>query len=117
MNRFVLLFFAAALVVSCGTHVTPDTDASPFAPAVATGELRGADMLVASGLAASQRFAGHWWTVNDSGYGPHVHLIDGTGLAVAKVRLDSVANRDWEDLAWWTNPATGASEILVAEIG
>lgn len=101
----------------CGSPSTPDSDESPFHPATSVGELRGADMLEASGLVASHHHPGTWWTVNDSGYGPEVHLVDSTGQWLATVRLDSAFNRDWEDLSWRMDPATERSEILVAEIG
>lgn len=117
MKTALALLASSMLLASCGAPITPETETSPFHAAVPVGELRGADMLEASGLVASHLHPGTWWAVNDSGYGPHIHLVDSTGRWLLSMRLDSASNRDWEDLGWWSNPATGRSEILVAEIG
>ena len=53
-----------------------------------------------SGLAASHRHPGVYWTHNDSGDGPYVYAVDGsTGRTLAKVTLRGVNARDCEAIS------------------
>jgi hypothetical protein len=108
MKMRVLLF---ALLFACETPTPPADTSAVFAPGIRTGHLRGADMREASGLVASERFPGSYWTHNDSGDGPNVFLVDSTGLARMRVVLDGVTNRDFEDIARL------GRDIHVADIG
>lgn len=96
---------------SCTAPETPPSAESPFASAINTGRLRGADISEASGLVASLQFPGSLWTHNDSGSDPEVFLIDSTGRSQSVIFLESITNRDFEDIA------RDGSTILVADIG
>jgi hypothetical protein len=52
-----------------------------------------------SGLAASRRHLGVWWTHNDSGDAARLFAIGGDGRVLATLRLAGVAARDWEAVA------------------
>lgn len=52
----------------------------------------------ASGLAASRRQPGLWWTHNDSGHAAELFGFDTDGRLLARVRVQEIAE-DWEDLA------------------
>lgn len=73
-----------------------------------------------SGLAASRRHEGVYWTHNDSGpdHGPTLYAVDGDGATVATVWLagDGVEARDWEAVALGADEA-GEPAIYVADIG
>ena len=99
--RRQLVAFAALLLagVGCERVRAPGGDAAVFRDGADVGELRGADLREASGIVASQRHPGHFWLHNDSGNEPVLYLVDGTGAAVMRLRIDAVANRDWEDIA------------------
>lgn len=56
------------------------------------------DLSEASGLAASRRRPGLWWTHNDSGHAPELFGFDSDGRLLAQVRVQEIAE-DWEDLA------------------
>mgnify|MGYP002783543850 CR=1 FL=1 len=70
-----------------------------------------------SGAAWSRTRPGTWWTVSDEGPVPMLHAFDTTGAALARVRVENAAVRDWEDLA--AGPCTsGAGDCLyIADIG
>jgi hypothetical protein len=71
-----------------------------FAEGVQVGVLEDEDLREASGLAASRRNPGVWWTHNDSGGLPKVYAISGEGRALGTFRLAGIALAwDWEDLA------------------
>jgi hypothetical protein len=100
-----------AILTACENPSPPGGIDAPFDSGVRVGQLRGADMREASGLVASERFDGSFWTHNDSGDGPNVFLIDSTGQYRMRVILDGVTNRDFEDIA------RVGRRIHVADIG
>jgi hypothetical protein len=53
----------------------------------------------ASGLVASRRYPGVFWTICDSGNLPHLFAIDRVGKLLAEYELDKTANVDWESIA------------------
>lgn len=68
-----------------------------------------------SGLAASRRREGLFWTHNDSGDVARLFAFDTAGRSVATVRLDGVTARDFEDLAAFEYQ--GRAYLLVGDIG
>ncbi|MUL44015.1 esterase-like activity of phytase family protein [Streptomonospora sp. PA3] len=72
-----------------------------------------------SGLAASRRHDGVYWTHNDSGsYGPQIYAVDEQGRTVATVTLAGagVQARDWEAIA--LGPGEGGEPaVYVGDIG
>ncbi|GAB3485655.1 hypothetical protein GCM10027440_29600 [Nocardiopsis coralliicola] len=72
-----------------------------------------------SGLAASARHDGVYWTHNDSGdYPAEVYAVDSSGAVAAAVGLtgDGVELRDWEAIAV-AEDADGRAEVFVGDIG
>lgn len=51
-----------------------------------------------SGLVASQRWHGIYWTHNDSGDGPRLFAITGDGALVREVPVEGAAAVDWEEI-------------------
>lgn len=70
----------------------------------------------ASGLAASHKNPGIWWTHNDSGGRPEIYGLDEAGELVAVVRLVGAEAHDWEDIATTTD-ASGRETIYIGDIG
>ncbi|GAA1764123.1 hypothetical protein GCM10009834_22440 [Streptomonospora arabica] len=72
-----------------------------------------------SGLAASSRHDGVYWTHNDSGtYGPQIYAVDEQGRTVATVDVvgEGVEARDWEAIA--VGPGEdGEPAVFVGDIG
>ena len=67
-----------------------------------------------SGLANSQLLPGHFWAINDSGNSAEVYRIDANLNLVQTVRL-SLSNRDWEDMAAFSDQ--GTAWLVIAETG
>ena len=70
-----------------------------------------------SGLAASWRNDGIFWTHNDSGDGPFVFAIDRSGRTRGTWRVQGAQARDWEDIAVGLGPGPGRSYLYLADIG
>jgi hypothetical protein len=65
-----------------------------------------------SGLAASRKHPGVYWTHNDSGNGPYVFAIRQDGHFLAEYPVASARNTDWEAIA-----ADDQGHLFVADIG
>lgn len=83
--------------------------------AVEGGHLQVAELVEASGLAASRRDPDLLWAVNDSGNRPVLYALAADGRELGRVTLAGVDNGDWEDLAAFT--WRGEPWLLVADVG
>ncbi|MEV7087593.1 WD40 repeat domain-containing protein [Streptomyces sp. NPDC093085] len=88
---------AAALVVLGGGPVAVAEDGKPDQ----SFTIRDARIKESSGLAASRRHPGVYWTHNDSGYGPQVYAVDSrTGETVATITMAGIGEaRDVEAIS------------------
>src|SRR5262249_9269918 len=62
-----------------------------------------------SGIAASRRNAGVFWTHNDSGDGPFIYAFDRQGKHRGVWRVAGAGAVDWEDMAIGPGPAQDRS--------
>lgn len=69
----------------------------------------------ASGLAASRRAEGLYWTHGDSGGEPVLEAILADGASRGRLRIAGVKNEDWEDVASFE--LDGRPWLLVADTG
>jgi hypothetical protein len=79
-----------------------------------TGTLPGI-LREASGIAASRRRPGIFWTHNDSGHPAAIFAVDSTGQIIDQVRVRGARNRDWEDIA--IGPCPAGECIYLADTG
>jgi hypothetical protein len=68
-----------------------------------------------SGIAASRRTAGVFWTHNDSGDKPNLYAFDLRGRDLGTWQIQGIASRDWEDMASFS--LGGKPWLLVADTG
>ena len=64
-----------------------------------------------SGIAASRKHPGIFWTHNDGEGGPHLYAIDRKGHRRGKVRIAGAKMLDWEDIA------VGPGGLYIGDIG
>jgi hypothetical protein len=67
-----------------------------------------------SGIAASKRSPGHFWSHNDSGE-PELIALDAKGTVVGRVRVPGAKVNDWEAIA--IGPCAEGSCIYIGDIG
>ena len=79
----------------------PATPEEPNTPEAPSGiyVLEADDLDESSGLVASRKHPGVFWSQNDSGGDPELFAIDGTGAHRGRVRVGQAIAKDWEDLA------------------
>jgi hypothetical protein len=75
------------------------------------GRLEDKDLAESSGIVASRRHEGVFWTHNDSGGGPHLFAVNREGKLIARFEVAAV-NRDWEDVA-----TDDDGHLYIGEIG
>jgi hypothetical protein len=68
-----------------------------------------------SGIAASTRYSGAFWTHNDSGDSARIFLINKNGKTLATVNIKGVSAMDWEDIAAFRLGEDGY--VLIADTG
>jgi hypothetical protein len=76
------------------------------------GTIEGADISESSGLVASRRFAGTYWTHNDRGNDPVLFAINRQGETLGEFRVTGAEIRDWEDI-----DVDGGGNLYIADIG
>ncbi len=89
----------------------------PFEPPETVASLQAPGLTESSGLAASQRNPGTWWTLNDSGNDAALYRFDLQGRFLGLHEVPGVDNRDWEDLAAGSCPSSPEPCLYIAEIG
>ena len=70
-----------------------------------------------SGVVASRRNPGLFWTHNDSGDGPFVYAFDRAGRRRGTFRVEGAQAYDWEDIAAGPGPEAGRPYLYAGDIG
>jgi hypothetical protein len=96
--------------VETGTPVVAATPAQ-----IATLEDRSINE--SSGIVASRRNPGLFWTHNDSGDGPFVYAFDRAGRRRGTWRVEGARARDWEDIAAGPGPEASRAYLYAGDIG
>ncbi|MBN2241056.1 MAG: hypothetical protein JW793_00085 [Acidobacteria bacterium] len=123
-SRFIIyipvLCLLSLLAAGCAPSVSVGTD-SGSPPALSYGQpvelarLRDARIDESSGIAASIRYGGAFWTHNDSGDSARIFLINKEGGTLAVVVVRGVSAFDWEDIASYR--LGDAGYVLIADVG
>jgi hypothetical protein len=107
---------SGALVVAASLVTTMTAEAQQSAaqckPAAALQRV--GELPEGSGLAASRRTPGRFWSHNDSGK-PVLFALDGHGQVVGRLSISGATVEDWEAVA--VGPCPSGSCIYVADIG
>ena len=114
---FVTMLVAAGWALLWTDRTAPDQAHTPPAAGalgrcVRVGRLAHRGIRESSGIVASRRHPGVYWTMNDSGNAPRLYAIDATGESLGAVTLTGARNADWEDIA-----ADGRGRLYVGDIG
>jgi hypothetical protein len=104
----------AATTSSTGTSEQRTTKASER-KAVKLADLKDERIDESSGLGASRRYPGYFWTHNDSGDSERLFLVSRDGDTAGVVTLPKATNLDWEDMA--VAGTAESSWVYVADIG
>jgi hypothetical protein len=120
----ITLLIACLALAGCGfqaakseTKVNSNTGFSTgFAAPRQIATLADSSVDESSGIVASRKNAGVFWTHNDSGDGAFLYAFDKSGKKLGVWLIAGATNKDWEDIAIQTD-AAGESFIFVGDIG
>ncbi len=79
-----------------------------------SGQIENKNLNEASGLARSNRETDLYWAINDDGPAV-VHALNSSGENLGEVEIAKARNRDWEDIASFTQ--NGIAYLAIADIG
>lgn len=85
-------------------------------PLAVVATVRIVGLTESSGLAASRRHEGIFWTIND-GPDATLYAFDRSGRSQARVRVAGAAAVDWEALSLGPGPVRGRSYLYIGDIG
>jgi hypothetical protein len=111
------VFFILLLALGCERKSELAIDENYFEEGVIQGELENNELKEASGLAGSVGNPDLLWTHNDGGDEARIFLIDEQAHLKATILLDTIKNRDWEDIAVGPGPIEGKTYVYVGDIG
>jgi hypothetical protein len=94
-----------------------DPAAGTYGAPTVLGTVTDPDIPESSGLAASRRSPGLFWTHNDSGDDPLVYCLDTQAKNCGVWRVAGAEAFDWEDIAAGPGPAGGAPSLYLGDIG
>lgn len=90
----------------------------PWGPAERIATVTHPPLDESSGLAASRRYPGLYWTLNDSGNPASLFLFDPhQGTLKAELLVDGARNIDWEDMTLGPGPRREISYLYIGDIG
>lgn len=94
----------------------PSPTPCPYAPTRRLAGVQDRALREASALAASQRWPGIYWALNDSGNAPSVFAVDDRGRSRGTFRVEDAQNVDWEALQ--VGPGRdGGTALYIGDIG
>ena len=108
------LIVSSFLILSTATASGQDHDRRPPRCEVDGKLVRVPQLPEGSGIAASQRSPGRFWTHNDSG-APVLFALDPKGVVLGQVRVPGTKVEDWEAVA--VGPCPSGSCIYLGDIG
>lgn len=84
---------------------------------VSLGDLEDRAVDESSGIVASRRYPGLFWTHNDSGDGAFIYAFDRKGGKRGTFRVTGAKAFDWEDIAAGPGAEPGQSYLYIGDIG
>jgi hypothetical protein len=112
----VYLFLLNPLLATADETTLKETlQRAPYKQAVLLGNFANADIIEASGMAASRLHADVLWLINDGGNEPHLYAAGRNGSDLGRVRILNAPNVDWEDLAAFR--IDNSAYLLIADVG
>ena len=112
-----MFMLAGFISVACNHGTQSQQITGDFEEGKTLAELNNEKLTEISGIAASVANPGMLWAHNDSGNEPEIYLIDEKLDIRATLKLESVRNRDWEDIAVGPGPEAGTTYVYLGDIG
>ena len=109
-RSWIMLLLGAVLLGAAAMAFVAVRPASPSLP-LQVGRIAHPSIAEASGIVASRKHSGVYWTHNDRGNAPILYAISAEGESITEFRIGA-KNEDWEDIA-----ADDQGRIYIGQIG
>lgn len=116
MKQAFLVILSTLLFTSCYTQ-SSSVNEDLFEKGISLGINKNEKLEEASGLANSILQPDYFWTINDSGNGADLFLINKKANTKKVFKLFKIKNRDWEDIAIGPGPEKNIPYLYVGDIG
>ncbi|HSU14291.1 hypothetical protein [Longimicrobium sp.] len=118
IGRRPALALVAAVLAGCARGDAGEAKAPEVACAVVEkGITLPEELRESSGIVASRRHAGVYWSHNDSGRHPDLFAVGLDGQLLGKMTVTGAQNNDWEDIALGPCPGGGGDCLYLADTG
>jgi len=107
----------ATATTATSTSAVAAASAGTYGPPRRIGTVEDSGVTESSGLVASRRNPGRYWTHNDSGDGPFLYCVGSRGERCGVWRVAGAQARDWEDIAAGPGPDPSTPYLYVGDIG
>ena len=115
--KVLLAVLSVACLPSAEGQPTISQPTTRYGQPVAVCEIHDPRLTEASGLVASRRNPGYYYTHNDSQGQPWVYVLDRLGRICTTIRLVGARNVDWEDISLARGDQANTYDVCVADIG
>jgi hypothetical protein len=88
-----------------------------YGPPMLLGHIADPAVVESSGVVASRRSPGRYWTHNDSDDGPIIYCLDEQAASCGTWTVAGAGAFDWEDIAAGPGPEPGTPYLYVGDIG
>jgi hypothetical protein len=115
--KFTIAVFLLLAVIVFAYSQQAQEPSRDYEPPVQIAALENQTINESSGIAASRRNKGIFWTHNDSGDDAFIYATDRQGKHRGIWRVKGATAQDWEDIAVWKDGKSGKSYIYIGDIG
>lgn len=88
-----------------------------FGSRIDLGTIESNEINEASGIEASSKNPGVFWTFNDSGGENKIYAFSSTGKDLGSYKINGSANKDWEDISIGPGPTENEFYIYIGDFG
>ena len=110
-----LVFPALATLIVLGCNSSQPSQPEENYDYAQIGEITDKDVSEISGIALSKLDTNVLWVINDSGDGANLYALSMDGAMLATVKIKGADNKDWEDLAAFSE--NDVPYVLIADTG
>ena len=108
-----LLLIVSVVFIIFSSNIFPQE----FGPREDLAIIESSEINEASGIEASSKNPGVFWTFNDSGGENKIYAFSSTGKNLGSYIISGTANKDWEDISIGPGPSEGEYYIYIGDFG
>ena len=117
MKNKVTFFKQSIIVLSISVFINTTVVPQQFGSRIDMGIIESNEINEASGIEASSKNPGVFWTFNDSGGENKIYAFSSTGKDLGSYKINGSSNVDWEDISIGPGPTENEYYIYIGDFG